>query len=215
MKLKFCDTTTKFHVSFEYADCTAVAQYVARSPDAMLLPLIGEISVYVLGGACCITWCCCQCIAIAINKMKPWPTFQGNVVSISSMSEWSALLEDAGVHGRLLIVDCFAYWCPPCKAAALTYAQMSLEYEEAVFAKVDVDAASDVARLLEVSAMPTFFLFEVHSPDYTCVDKCVGWSESGVRRMLESRGVQRVPSEASKHKGGHGEEKRSLMSSQV
>ena len=190
----------------------------------MYLPLLGETSLLVLGGACCCTWCCCQWIFAMIAARKPWPTFQGNVVSIGSLSEWYKLLGNASANNQLVIVDCFAYWCPPCKLAASVYAQMSLEYEDAVFAKVDVDAANDVARLLEVSAMPTFLLFgnaeaaNRSEPNYVCLDKCVGWSESAVRRMLESQGVKRVQGDVKcPHQSGSGpgEEKQSLISSQV
>ena len=191
----------------------------------MLLPIVGEVSILVLVAACCTTWCLCQCVAAAMVRSKPWPKFQGNVRSISSMAEWSALLKRAGDDNRcFVLVDCFAYWCPPCKAAASIYAQMSLEYKDVLFAKVDVDAAGDVAKLLEVSAMPSFFLFgraESHEPKYKCVDKCVGWSESRVRHMLELRGVQRVHvdlKDVQQHSGGGGlsdEERRSLIASQA
>ena len=185
----------------------------------MILPLVGEVSLLVLGGAFCCVWTCCQCLAAMYASRRPWPTFHGSVVSVGSVAQWSSLLENAAADNRLVLVDCFAYWCPPCKAAAYIYAQMSLEYDDVCFAKVDVDAASDVARLLGVSAMPTFFLFgcEATESAYRCLDECVGWSESRVRRLLESRGVQRraVNATASQQGHGPGEEKRSLISSQA
>ena len=55
-------------------------------------------------------------------------------------------------------------------------------------------------------------------PNYVCLDKCVGWSESAVRRMLESQGVKRVQGDVKcPHQSGSGpgEEKQSLISSQV
>jgi thioredoxin 1 len=60
----------------------------------------------------------------------------------------------------LVVLDCFATWCGPCKVIAPKVAKFSEEYPQAKFFKVDVDEVSDVAQELGIRAMPTFLLFK-------------------------------------------------------
>ena len=53
-----------------------------------------------------------------------------------------------------------ATWCPPCKAISPKYEKMSDDYPEVAFGKVDVDENSDAAIDFEISAVPTFVLFQ-------------------------------------------------------
>lgn len=144
-------------------------------------------------------WCCCALICNVLGRLLlghtggPIPDYGGKVCSIHNVAEWQAFLGAAAVKNELVLVDCFATWCPPCRSAAPAFAQMSREYC-CRFAKVDVDEASDVARLLGISVMPTFLLFG--KPNRGCphvmqLDARKGWSERDVRRMLESYGIER------------------------
>merc|ERR1711915_1162033 len=60
----------------------------------------------------------------------------------------------------LMVLDCFATWCGPCKVIAPQVVKMSDTYKDARFYKIDVDDVPDVAQELGVRAMPTFFLFK-------------------------------------------------------
>jgi len=61
---------------------------------------------------------------------------------------------------KLLVVDFFADWCGPCKRVAPEFARLaSASTAAAVFAKVDVDAAAELAQAEGVSAMPTFLVY--------------------------------------------------------
>eukprot|EP00586_Coscinodiscus_wailesii_P007336 CAMPEP_0172492022 /NCGR_PEP_ID=MMETSP1066-20121228/22995_1 /TAXON_ID=671091 /ORGANISM="Coscinodiscus wailesii, Strain CCMP2513" /LENGTH=148 /DNA_ID=CAMNT_0013261389 /DNA_START=85 /DNA_END=531 /DNA_ORIENTATION=- len=51
-----------------------------------------------------------------------------------------------------------ASWCPPCKAIAPVYEQMSDKYPGIAFGKVDVDDQPDAAMEFDVRAVPTFVL---------------------------------------------------------
>ena len=71
----------------------------------------------------------------------------------------------------LVLVDCFAVWCPPCKAMT-----PHLEAIETYLAgvvtvlKMDVDACQATTAALQIKAMPTFVLFK----DGVEVDRKVG-----------------------------------------
>jgi len=60
----------------------------------------------------------------------------------------------------LLVLDCFATWCGPCKVIAPQVVKFSGTYPNAKFYKLDVDEVPDVAQELGIRAMPTFMLFK-------------------------------------------------------
>jgi len=61
---------------------------------------------------------------------------------------------------KLVVIDCFATWCGPCKLIAPKVVAMDKEMDDVDFYKLDVDEVSDVAADLGIRAMPTFSLFK-------------------------------------------------------
>ena len=110
----------------------------------------------------------------------PGPTSAADHVGPHA-EEWQALCAKKGP----MIVDFYATWCPPCKAAAPIYARMSEEeaFAKCTFAKVNVDEVRAVASSENVSAMPTFGFFE----DGKRSTQVVGFSEAKIRQMLNSK----------------------------
>lgn len=87
---------------------------------------------------------------------------KGNVISISNLNELKMLIDKCNNDKCLLILDTYASWCGPCKLIAPFFAGLSINKhfnDWVVFAKVDVDEAEDIVLFLEVSSMPTFYLF--------------------------------------------------------
>ena len=123
------------------------------------------------------------------NKWKmsqPWPDYGGRVTTIHTLAEWDALLDGAGK--KVVVVDAYALWCPPCKTAAPVYAKLSDTFSESscIFAKVNVDEARDVAKRLGISAMPTFKFFK----DKAEVAVQQGWGgEAKMTELLKQHGA--------------------------
>ncbi len=98
-----------------------------------------------------------------------------------------------------MVVDYYATWCPPCKAAAPSYARLSDAFDGAsvVFAKVNVDEANDVARAHEIRAMPTFKVFRPREAaagsdgeGLYAVETVQGWKgEAALRELLVKHGA--------------------------
>ncbi|KAF3483118.1 thioredoxin [Arthroderma uncinatum] len=62
---------------------------------------------------------------------------------------------------KLVLIDCFATWCGPCKAISPKVDSLSEEYgSEVDFYKVDVDDCPEIAQELGVRSMPTFVFFK-------------------------------------------------------
>jgi thioredoxin 1 len=115
------------------------------------------------------------------------PEFGGRITKVHNLQEWDALLAED--DKRVVVVDAYALWCPPCKSAAPVYAKMSEMFteESCVFAKIDVDHAKDVAQRLGIKAMPTFKIFKNKAE----VEEQQGWGgEEKLKQMLLSHGAK-------------------------
>lgn len=66
---------------------------------------------------------------------------------------------------KYVIVDCYADWCGPCKFFAPTFVQMSADYPDVLFVKVNVDDIEEVADNYSVQALPTFLRFDAGDLD--------------------------------------------------
>jgi thioredoxin 1 len=75
-------------------------------------------------------------------------------VEVSGMSE----LEQLVAEHRVVLVDCYADWCGPCKMMEPVIEDLAGS-TDATIAKVDVDANQQVAAQLGAQSIPTFVLF--------------------------------------------------------
>jgi len=82
----------------------------------------------------------------------------GTVVYCNSEEEYYKTIESAG--SRLVVVDCFAEWCPPCRQIAPVVDAMARQHPDILFVKVDVDKVPSVKMILGVWAMPSFFFLK-------------------------------------------------------
>lgn len=59
-----------------------------------------------------------------------------------------------------VLVDFWATWCGPCLQMAPPVSQLADEYKDrAIVAKVDVDKNPDISNKYDISAIPTFIVF--------------------------------------------------------
>ncbi|KIV87553.1 thioredoxin [Exophiala sideris] len=94
------------------------------------------------------------------EEQAPRPQRRYGVNPIHSKSSFQTSVLGAD---KLVVLDCFATWCGPCKVIAPEVVKFSEDpdFKEKVdFYKIDVDEVPDVAQELGVRAMPTFMLFK-------------------------------------------------------
>ncbi|MFZ5432287.1 MAG: thioredoxin [Calditrichota bacterium] len=71
--------------------------------------------------------------------------------------EFASTLKD----NSMVVVDCYADWCAPCKMIAPFLEELAGEYDGKVaFAKVDVDSNPGVAMQFGVRSIPTLLFFK-------------------------------------------------------
>lgn len=102
------------------------------------------------------------------SSMKPLSDSNGNVVEFQSEEEFNKILTEAG--DKLVVVDVSTTTCGPCKMIFPKLVEMSLEYPDAVFLKINGNVSSDTRTLMKkwgVRAVPNFRFFkngeQVHS----------------------------------------------------
>ena len=79
--------------------------------------------------------------------------------------------EVVGKADKPVVVDFWAEWCPPCLMMAPIFEEVAMEFsDKAIFAKVNVDEAPELAKRYNIMAIPTIMVFAGGKP----VDKIVG-----------------------------------------
>ena len=59
-------------------------------------------------------------------------------------------------ESKLIVVDFFATWCPPCKMIAPYFEELAKQNPDVEFVKIDVDQNSETSEQYGIRAMPTF-----------------------------------------------------------
>ena len=61
----------------------------------------------------------------------------------------------------MLVVDCWAEWCAPCRIVAPVIEELARDYQgQIVFGKLDVDRNREVAGRYQIMSIPTLLIFK-------------------------------------------------------
>jgi len=87
------------------------------------------------------------------------------VIEVESYKEFKELLAKTASENKLLVVDFWAPWCPPCVMMAPIFKDVAKELSgKAVFAKVNVDKVKEPALDYSITAIPTLIAFKEGKP---------------------------------------------------
>ena len=83
-----------------------------------------------------------------------------------------------------LVADFFATWCPPCKAIAPVYEQLSSANSvpgKVAFVKINIDEQRELAAQFQISSVPTFIIFKNGKP----IEEIKGANAPALKRSVE------------------------------
>ncbi|XP_055379006.1 thioredoxin-1-like [Condylostylus longicornis] len=81
------------------------------------------------------------------------------MVDVKNSKDFQVKLGKVG--SKLVVIDFYAKWCPPCKQISPLLDRLELDYKsKAVVLKVDVDKCVEIANKYKISAMPTFLFMK-------------------------------------------------------
>ena len=60
----------------------------------------------------------------------------------------------------LVVVDCWAPWCGPCRMIAPVIEELSTQYEDVKFGKLNTDENLEISRKFQIMAIPTLLFFK-------------------------------------------------------
>lgn len=102
------------------------------------------------------------------------------VYEIASYQELEDLVQSLPKE-KMVVLDCYAPWCGPCKALAPFLDSLSLEYIDVLFLKADVDKIEELTTEFLVSAMPTFIFLK----DKAVIGKIEGANQAKLVTFIE------------------------------
>ncbi|KAF2229663.1 thioredoxin [Viridothelium virens] len=114
------------------------------------------------------------------------------VHNLSKKTEFDEVLAQ---KDKLIVLDCFATWCGPCKIIAPQVVKFSDTYPTAAFYKLDVDEVPDVAQELGIRAMPTFILFRNGEKVAEVVGANPKVLEAAIKKEVETEGGEPTKAE--------------------
>ena len=88
--------------------------------------------------------------------------------------------EETIEKNEIVIVDFWAEWCGPCKSFAPIYEEVSKEYDDVVFGKIDTEAQQELASHFQIRSIPTLMIFR---------EQVVLYSEAGMLNHTQLKEV--------------------------
>ena len=143
----------------------------------------------------CVVWVVICLVKKVFCKPQPWPDFGGRVTALSSVDDFETFVQREATRTQLIVIDCYAEWCGPCRRAAPVFAEWSEEMSGCAFAKVNTDSAADLSARLGVRVLPTFKIYR--SSPLSPIAYVGAPREGGLQELAEVRGRGRVFKEAS------------------
>ena len=61
--------------------------------------------------------------------------------------------------GGIVLVDCWATWCGPCRQFGPIFEEASEKYPDIVFGKIDTDDQQQLAMAAQITSIPTLMAF--------------------------------------------------------
>ena len=79
-----------------------------------------------------------------------------NLIELVDSDNWNLLYET----DKKMIVYFTAKWCGPCKKILPLFMELSSQFKDILFLKIDVDEFGEICEEMDISCMPTFLFIK-------------------------------------------------------
>ncbi|OON20171.1 thioredoxin [Opisthorchis viverrini] len=84
----------------------------------------------------------------------------------------------------LIVVEFYADWCPPCRLISPIFANMEVEFPDAVFFKINADNNEELVKEYNINSLPTFIFMR----DGKVIREISGSDEQALRDAIANYG---------------------------
>jgi thioredoxin 1 len=81
-------------------------------------------------------------------------------MSASTIEVTDSTFNDIVSGNPLVVVDCWAPWCGPCRMIAPVIDELSTLYGDVKFGKLNTDENLEISRKFQIMAIPTLLFFK-------------------------------------------------------
>lgn len=79
-----------------------------------------------------------------------------NITKSVNGEQFEAVIHD----NEIVFFDFWASWCAPCKQFAHVYERVALQYEQILFAKINIEEESELAEVFQIRSIPHLMVFK-------------------------------------------------------
>ncbi len=81
-------------------------------------------------------------------------------MSANTIEVTDSTFNDIVSDNPLVVVDCWAPWCGPCRMIAPVIDELSTKFEDVKFGKLNTDENMVISRKFQIMAIPTLLFFK-------------------------------------------------------
>ena len=82
------------------------------------------------------------------------------MLEVATKENFVRLVSDGNASGKLVVVDCYADWCFPCKKLTPVLEDLSQTMPEVKFLTLNIEEHAEVAATYSVRSIPTLLCFK-------------------------------------------------------
>ena len=96
---------------------------------------------------------------------------------ITTLDEFNNIL----INNSNVVVDFYADWCEPCKQISPYFEELSSQYPQVFFCKVNIVDNDDITSMCDITSLPTFLFYK----NKENVDELIGINKNELLHKIQ------------------------------